>query len=152
MNITIYADGACKGTKIGGWGVHLQSGDHVKEIFGGKADTTNNQMELQAPIEAIKALKRPCKGVTIHTDSNYVVQGITTWIHKWITNGRLEPSGDLKNKELWKELYHLAYECGHEIKFKWVKGHVGIVGNERADYLANKGCQSAGWNGTMPTY
>ena len=139
--ITIYADGACKKTKIGGWGCHLTFNGVTKELYGGKRDTTNNQMELQAPIEAMKALKTPCKGV-LYTDSNYVVQGIMSWIHNWIPNGRLKPEGDLKNKELWLELYDLTYKRGHEIRFAWVKGHNGDPGNERADELANLGWAS----------
>jgi ribonuclease HI len=140
--IIIYADGACKGTKIGGWGVFLQYGEHTKELFGGRKDTTNNQMELQAAIEAIKALKKPCSA-TVFTDSEYVVKGITQWIHGWKKSGRFD-CGGVKNPTWWQELYELNYLSGHKITWKWVKGHAGHFGNEKADELANKGCVSAG--------
>ena len=135
--VCIYTDGACKGNPgPGGWGVILKYGSHVKEIKGFSQNTTNNIMELKAVIEALKSLKRSCK-VIITTDSNYVKDGITEWIHEWKKKtwktSRKKP---VKNKELWQQLDLETQR--HEIRWEWVKGHSGHPENERADELANK--------------
>jgi ribonuclease HI len=138
--ITIYTDGACKGNPgPGGWGVLLKSGATEKELFGGEALTTNNRMEMMAVIEALKALKRPCK-VTLHLDSKYVLQGITEWLPGWKAKGwKTAAKQPVKNVDLWQALDALVHTGGHEIEWRWVKGHAGDPGNERADALANKG-------------
>jgi ribonuclease HI len=138
--IIIYTDGACKGNPgPGGWGVLLKSGATEKELFGGEALTTNNRMEMMAVIEAFKALKRPCK-VTLHLDSKYVLQGITEWLPGWKAKGwKTAAKQPVKNVDLWQELDALVHTSGHEIEWRWVKGHAGDPGNERADALANKG-------------
>jgi ribonuclease HI len=138
--IIIYTDGACKGNPgPGGWGVLLKSGATEKELFGGEALTTNNRMEMMAVIEAFKALKRPCK-VTLHLDSKYVLQGITEWLPGWKAKGwKTAAKQPVKNVDLWQELDALVHTAGHEIEWRWVKGHAGDPGNERADALANKG-------------
>jgi ribonuclease HI len=140
-DVLIYTDGACKGNPgPGGWGVWLRSGEHQKELFGGDKLTTNNRMELTAVIEALASLKRPCK-VTIYTDSQYVRQGITTWIHGWKARGwTTADKKPVKNVELWQRLDIL--NASHHVSWKWVKGHSGDPGNERADQLANKGVES----------
>ena len=136
--VEIYADGACKGNPgPGGWGAWLTYDGREKELFGGEASTTNNRMELTAVIRALEALKRPSK-VNIYTDSVYVQKGITEWIHSWKARGwRTSGKQPVKNESLWRELDVLTQM--HEIKWIWVKGHAGNVGNERADALANKG-------------
>jgi ribonuclease HI len=136
--VEIYADGACKGNPgVGGWGALMKLGDKERELFGGEANTTNNRMELTGVIEALAALKRPSH-VIVYTDSSYVQQGITTWIHGWKRNGwRTADKKPVKNDDLWKRLDQLAAQ--HEVDWRWVKGHAGNVGNERADQLANKG-------------
>ena len=138
--VQIYTDGACKGNPgPGGWGAWLKSGATEKEIFGGELVTTNNRMELEAVIEGLAALKRPCK-VVIYLDSQYVRQGITEWIHGWKAKGwRTSTKQPVKNAELWQRLDKMVHECGHQIEWRWVKGHSGDPGNERADMLANKG-------------
>ncbi len=139
--ITIYTDGACSGNPgPGGWGVILQSGDAVKELCGGEPATTNNRMELMAAIEALRALTRPSV-VELHTDSTYVRNGITKWIHNWKRNGwRTASRKPVKNAELWQQL---ETECErHEVDWRWVKGHAGHEGNERADELANEGLEA----------
>jgi ribonuclease HI len=138
--VQIYTDGACKGNPgPGGWGAWLKSGATEKEIFGGELNTTNNRMELEAVIEGLAALKRPCK-VVIYLDSQYVRQGITEWIHGWKAKGwRTSTKQPVKNAELWQRLDKLVHESGHVIEWRWVKGHSGDPGNERADMLANKG-------------
>jgi ribonuclease HI len=138
--ITIYTDGACKGNPgPGGWGVLLKSGATEKELFGGERETTNNRMEMMAVIEALKALKRPCK-VTLHLDSKYVLQGITEWLPGWKAKGwKTAAKQPVKNVDLWQQLDALVHTAGHEIEWRWVKGHAGDPGNERADALANKG-------------
>ena len=137
-SIEIYTDGACRGNPgIGGWGTIIQFQNNSKELFGGRAETTNNQMEMQAVIEGLKALKEPCK-IILYTDSKYVMDGITSWIHGWKKNNwKTSNKKPVKNMELWQELDQLVNQ--HEITWKWVKGHAGIPGNERADELANKG-------------
>ena len=142
--VVIYTDGACKGNPgPGGWGAWLKSGDTEKELFGGELGTTNNRMELQAVIEGLAALKRPCK-VVLYLDSQYVRQGITEWIKGWKAKGWMTAAKQpVKNVELWKQLDKLVQEGGHVIEWRWVKGHSGDLGNERADMLANKGVERA---------
>ena len=138
--VQIYTDGACKGNPgPGGWGAWLQWGTTEKELFGGELNTTNNRMELTAVIEGLGALKRPCK-VVLYLDSQYVRQGITEWIRGWKAKGwRTSTKQPVKNVELWQRLDKLVGEGGHQIEWRWVKGHSGDLGNERADMLANKG-------------
>jgi ribonuclease HI len=142
--VVIYTDGACKGNPgPGGWGVLLRSGDTIKELFGGELDTTNNRMEMTAVIEALAALKRPC-AVTLHIDSQYVLKGITEWIHGWKARGwRTAAKAPVKNVDLWQRLDALLVSGGHTIDWRWVRGHNGDPGNERADMLANKGVERA---------
>ncbi|MFZ5485835.1 MAG: ribonuclease HI [Burkholderiaceae bacterium] len=139
-HVEIYTDGACKGNPgPGGWGVWLRSGSHEKELFGGEPSTTNNRMELRAVIEALAALKRPC-AVTLHLDSQYVRKGITEWLAGWKAKGWRTASGQpVKNVDLWQQLDALVRERGHRIEWRWVRGHSGHPGNERADALANQG-------------
>jgi ribonuclease HI len=136
--IDIYTDGACKGNPgPGGWGALLKWGPHEKELFGGEALTTNNRMELLAVIEALRALKRPSR-VVIHTDSQYVQKGITEWIRNWKLRGwKTADRKPVKNEDLWRTLDGLL--AGHEISWRWVRGHSGHPENERADGLANRG-------------
>ncbi|PZQ74209.1 MAG: ribonuclease HI [Variovorax paradoxus] len=138
--VTIYTDGACKGNPgPGGWGAWLKSGASEKELFGGELNTTNNRMELTAVIEGLAALKRPCK-VVLYLDSQYVRQGITEWIRGWKAKGWVTSTKQpVKNVELWKRLDALVQNGGHQIEWRWVKGHSGDPGNEKADALANKG-------------
>lgn len=141
QTVSIYTDGACRGNPgTGGWGAILMMGDHQREICGGALETTNNQMELMAAIEALKVLKRPCK-VSITTDSKYVMKGMTEWIDNWRKNGfKTAQKKPVKNAHLWEELDQL---CSiHEVSWHWVKGHAGHEYNERADFLANKGADS----------
>lgn len=139
--VEIYTDGACKGNPgKGGWGALLIAGKHEKELFGGEDQTTNNRMELRAVIEALSVLKRPCK-VIVHTDSKYVQQGISEWIHGWKARGwRTASKAPVKNADLWQALD--AAQTGHDIEWRWVKGHAGHEGNERADQLANRGVET----------
>lgn len=136
--VVAYTDGACKGNPgPGGWGAWLRWGTHERELFGGEAMTTNNRMELTAVIETLAALKRGCR-VAIYTDSEYVRNGITTWIHGWKQRGwRTADKKPVKNVELWQRLEALAAQ--HEVQWHWVRGHTGDPGNERADALANQG-------------
>jgi ribonuclease HI len=142
--VQIYTDGACKGNPgPGGWGAWLKWGDTEKELFGGELNTTNNRMELTAVIEGLAALKRPCK-VVLYLDSQYVRQGITEWIKGWKAKGWITAAKQpVKNAELWRQLDELASKAGHQIEWRWVKGHSGDPGNERADMLANTGVQKA---------
>ncbi len=143
-SIEIYTDGACKGNPgPGGWGVLLKSGPTEKELFGGELGTTNNRMELMAVIQALQALKRPCR-VTLYLDSQYVLKGITEWLAGWKAKGwRTAGKTPVKNVELWQQLDKLVQESGHEIDWRWVRGHNGDPGNERADALANRGVELA---------
>ena len=143
-DVQIYTDGACKGNPgPGGWGAWLKWGATEKELFGGELNTTNNRMELQAVIEGLGALKRPCK-VTLYLDSQYVRMGITEWIRGWKVKGWRTSTGQpVKNVELWQQVDKLVSQGGHQIEWRWVKGHAGDPGNERADALANKGVEKA---------
>ena len=142
--IEIYTDGACKGNPgPGGWGVLLKAGGTEKEMFGGELATTNNRMELMAVIQALSALKRPCE-VTLFLDSQYVLKGITEWLPGWKAKGwRTASKQPVKNVELWQQLDALVQQGGHRIDWRWVRGHNGDPGNERADALANRGVDSA---------
>ncbi len=137
-SVEIYTDGACRGNPgPGGWGALLVAGPHRKEMHGGERDTTNNRMELTAAIEALNALKRPSK-IVLHTDSKYVMQGITEWMPNWKKRGwKTANKKPVKNQDLWMALD--AALARHDVKWKWVKGHSGHDGNERADELANLG-------------
>lgn len=139
--VIIYTDGACKGNPgKGGWGAWLQYNDNEKELFGGENDTTNNRMELTAAIQALEALKKPCV-IELHTDSVYVKDGISKWIINWKKRGwKTASKQPVKNEDLWRRLD--AAREKHEIVWKWVKGHSGDYGNEKADDLANKGVES----------
>ncbi|MCL6697884.1 ribonuclease HI [Sphingomonas sp. NSE70-1] len=134
-NVEIFTDGACKGNPgPGGWGAILRSNGKERELSGGESPTTNNRMELMAAIEALNALKRPCH-VQLYTDSVYVRDGITKWIHGWRRNGwRTADKKPVKNAELWQAL--LDATASHRIDWHWVKGHAGHPENERADALA----------------
>ncbi len=136
--VIVYTDGACKGNPgVGGWGVVLQYGEHIRELFGGEAHTTNNRMELTAVIRALEALKRPCR-VRLHTDSRYVQQGITAWIHEWKKRGwKTADRKPVKNADLWRNLDETASR--HDVHWEWVRGHADNEGNIRADELANLG-------------
>ena len=134
--VEIATDGACKGNPgPGGWGALIRSGTRERELAGGEPATTNNRMELTAAIRALEALNRPCR-VTLSTDSRYVMDGLTKWIHGWRRNGwKTADRKPVKNAELWQEL--LAASAPHRIEWKWVKGHAGHPDNERADKLAS---------------
>ncbi|MBC8119586.1 MAG: ribonuclease HI [Burkholderiaceae bacterium] len=139
--VHIYTDGACKGNPgPGGWGALLLYGAREKELFGGETLTTNNRMELMAVIEALQSLTRRCQ-VVVHTDSKYVQLGITEWLPNWVRRGwKTAAKKPVKNADLWQRLADLAAK--HEIDWRWVRGHDGNVGNERADELANRGADS----------
>jgi ribonuclease HI len=143
-HVQIYTDGACKGNPgPGGWGAVLLSGGTEKELFGGEMGSTNNRMELTAVIEALTALKRPCQ-VTLYLDSEYVRKGITEWVAGWKVRGwRTAAKQPVKNVDLWQRLDHLVGTAGHIIEWRWVRGHSGDAGNERADMLANRGVDIA---------
>ena len=133
--VEIFTDGACKGNPgPGGWGAILRSNGRERQLSGGESPTTNNRMELMAAIEALKALKMPCR-VQLTTDSNYVRDGITKWIHGWRRNGwKTSDRKPVKNAELWQMLLDAA--APHRVEWHWVKGHAGHPENERADQLA----------------
>jgi ribonuclease HI len=138
--VDIYTDGACSGNPgPGGWGAILVYNGHEKELSGGEALTTNNRMELMAAIAGIEALKRSVEA-HVHTDSQYVKDGITKWIHKWKTNGwKTSDKKPVKNDDLWKRLE--AALAAHKVHWHWVKGHAGHPMNERADELARTAIQ-----------
>jgi ribonuclease HI len=140
--IEVFTDGACKGNPgVGGWGALLRSKGRERELFGGEPNTTNNRMELLAAISSLEALTRPCQ-VRLHTDSKYVQQGISVWIHGWKLRGwKTADKKPVKNEDLWRRLDTLA--ALHKIEWIWVKGHAGHEGNERADVLANRGVELA---------
>ena len=135
-HVEIATDGACKGNPgPGGWGAVLRMGATEKELSGGEPMTTNNRMEMLAVVEALNALKRPCR-VSLSTDSRYVMDGLTKWIHGWQRNGwRTADKKPVKNAELWQAL--IAATKPHRVEWEWVKGHAGHPDNERADRLAS---------------
>ena len=137
-SVLIYTDGACKGNPgPGGWGAWLRSGPHEKELVGGEAVTTNQRMELTAAVQALTSLKRP-SDVVIYTDSLYVLKGITQWIDGWKRNGwQNSAKKPVANADLWRALDAAA--APHNVEWRWVRGHTGDEGNERADALANAG-------------
>jgi ribonuclease HI len=141
--VEIATDGACKGNPgPGGWGAVIRAGGREKELSGGETLTTNNRMELTAVIEALNALKRPC-AVTLSTDSRYVMDGLTKWIHGWRKNGwRTAAKQPVKNADLWQALVEAT--ARHRIAWEWVKGHAGHPDNERADKLASDAAIAAG--------
>jgi ribonuclease HI len=136
-NVVIYTDGACRGNPgPGGWGAVLIAGAHEKELSGAETLTTNNRMELTAAIRALAALKRPCS-IELYTDSQYVRKGITEWLAQWkARDWRTADKKPVKNVDLWQELERQIER--HRIEWRWVKGHAGVPGNERADRLANE--------------
>ena len=139
--VAVFTDGACSGNPgPGGWGAILRFGAHERELSGGEALTTNNRMELMGAISALEALKEPCT-VDLHTDSNYLKDGVTKWMHGWKRNGwRTASREPVKNVDLWQRLDVAAGK--HKIEWKWVKGHAGDVMNERADGLARAAIKS----------
>jgi ribonuclease HI len=145
-HVMIFTDGACSGNPgPGGWGAILIHGEKEKEISGGEPGTTNNRMELMAAIQALEALKKPCK-VELHTDSQYVQKGIGEWIHGWKRRGwRTADGKPVKNDDLWRRLDEAR--ARHDVHWRWVKGHAGHELNERADALARKGLREALENG-----
>jgi ribonuclease HI len=140
--VVIYTDGACSGNPgPGGWGVVLQSQGREKEMHGGDPLTTNNRMELMAAIQALETLRRPAT-VSLHTDSTYLLNGITKWIEGWQRNGwKTAARKPVKNEDLWRRLVEAMKP--HEVSWEWVKGHAGDPGNERADALARQGIEEA---------
>ncbi|NNC58627.1 MAG: ribonuclease HI [Erythrobacter sp.] len=135
-HVEIFTDGACKGNPgPGGWGVLLRMGRHEKEMSGNEPDTTNNRMELRAAIEGLNALIEPCE-VTLYSDSKYVVDGITKWVHGWKKRGWVNASKKpVRNDDLWHEL--IEAEQRHRVTWRWVRGHDGHIENERVDRLAS---------------
>lgn len=148
-HVEIATDGACKGNPgPGGWGAVIRSGGREKELSGGEVLTTNNRMELTAVIEALNALKRPC-AVALSTDSRYVMDGLTKWIHGWRKNGwKTAAKQPVKNAELWQALVDAT--ARHKISWEWVKGHAGHPDNERADKLASDAAIAAGRSSATP--
>jgi ribonuclease HI len=139
--VELFTDGACKGNPgPGGWGVYIRMGAHEKDLSGGEKLTTNNRMELMAAIEGLNALTRPCR-VALSTDSKYVMDGITKWVHGWRRkNWRTADNKPVKNVELWQALVEAA--ARHEVEWKWVKGHSGHPENDRADQLASDAAET----------
>ena len=142
MSIKVYTDGSCRGNPgPGGWGVYIQLNDEEKDLYGGNSETTNNQMEMQAALEALKYLKDKNDVIELFTDSNYLRQGITEWIHKWkLNNWRSAAKKPVANRDLWIEISDLNEKMN--VQWNWVKGHAGDPGNERADQLANLGADN----------
>lgn len=134
--VVIHSDGGCHGNPgPGGWAAVLTYGEHIREISGGAAATTNNRMELLAAFEALRALKQPCR-VEFHTDSEYLKNGVTKWVRGWKRNGwKTSAKKPVKNEDLWRAVD--AEASRHEVRWHWVKGHAGDAGNERCDVLAN---------------
>ncbi|WP_333838738.1 ribonuclease HI [Novosphingobium sp.] len=141
-HVQIFTDGACKGNPgKGGWGALLRIGEHEKELVGSDPETTNNRMEMTATIRALEALTQPCK-VTLHTDSKYVIDGITKWVFGWQRKGwKTADNKPVKNEDLWRAL--LAAARPHTVEWVWVKGHDGHVENERVDKLASDAARAA---------
>lgn len=139
--MTLYTDGACSGNPgPGGWACVLIYGEHVKELSGGAAGTTNNRMEMMAALEGLKALKRPCK-VEFYTDSNYLKDGITQWLDGWKRRGwKTSSKKPVKNQDIWEQLDEVIQK--HEIEWHWVKGHAGVEYNERCDELAREALEA----------
>ena len=139
--VEIYTDGACKGNPgPGGWGALLRMGGHEKELSGAEADTTNNRMELTAAIRGLEALREPCE-VALYTDSTYVIDGITKWIHGWKKKGwKTASRKPVLNAELWRDLDLLRSR--HDVSWHWVKGHAGHPENERVDQLASDAAEA----------
>jgi ribonuclease HI len=140
--VVVYTDGACRGNPgPGGWGAVLMAGGKTKEIKGGEPATTNNRMELMAAIQALETLNKPCQ-VELHTDSQYVMKGVTQWIHGWKARGwKTADKSPVKNVDLWQRLD--AARDRHQVDWRWVKGHAGHEFNERADVLAGMGLKLA---------
>jgi ribonuclease HI len=138
--VELFSDGACKGNPgPGGWGVVLRYAEHEKQLYGGEPDTTNNRMELMAVIQGLQQLKRPSQ-VRVTTDSQYVKNGITQWIHNWKRNGwKTAAKQAVKNADLWRVLDQEVAK--HQVEWHWVKGHAGHEENELADRLANRGIE-----------
>lgn len=138
--VEIFTDGACKGNPgVGGWGALLRTKGKEREMFGGEAHTTNNRMELMGAIAALEVLSRPCH-IKLHTDSKYVQQGISEWVHGWKQRGwKTSSKQPVKNEDLWRRLDEAV--ARHKIEWIWVKGHAGHAENERADELANRGVE-----------
>ncbi len=141
--VEIWTDGACSGNPgPGGWGVLLKSGKHEKELYGGEKETTNNRMEMMAAIMALESVKKGNQ-IILHTDSTYVKDGLTKWIFGWKKNGwKTAAKKPVKNEDLWKRLDDAA-RSHKDLTWKWVKGHAGDEGNERADALARQGASEA---------
>ena len=139
--VIIYTDGACRGNPgPGGWGVILNYKGKIKELYGAEKHTTNNRMELMAAIQALESLTRPCL-VQLNSDSSYVLKGITDWMPNWKKRGwKTAARTPVKNEDLWRRLDEAITK--HKIEWKWVKGHSGDTGNDRADALANIGIES----------
>jgi len=144
--VEIFTDGACKGNPgPGGWGALLRMGQHEKELSGGEAHTTNNRMEMMAAIRALKALTRPCR-IDLYSDSKYVIDGITKWVHGWQKKGWVNASRKpVRNADLWHDLIEAA--APHTINWQWVKGHNGHMENERVDRLACAAAEQAAAQG-----
>ena len=142
MSIKVYTDGSCRGNPgPGGWGVYIQLNAEEKDLYGGNSESTNNQMEMQAALEALKYLEDKNEVIELYTDSNYLRQGITEWIHKWkLNNWRTAAKKPVANRDLWIEISDLNEKMN--VKWNWVKGHAGDPGNERADQLANLGADN----------
>lgn len=142
QTVEIWTDGACKGNPgPGGWGVLLRAGAHEKTLHGGEMQTTNNRMEILAVIQGLTILKKPCQ-VTIHTDSQYVMKGMTEWLANWKRRGWITADKKpVKNADLWRQLDEQVQR--HTVAWRWVRGHAGDPGNERADELANMGVEEA---------